>query len=144
MENKISTKYFSSCEDPTIVEYKNSIMIIFLSLIILSVLGINICGMSARVVDFTAGIFAPIFRNVLDMFGYSFGAALKHTAGDLADGAKLGVEVVGGAAEDAGEIIMEQTKKEGLINIDTFLNMSPYAARGFSPDTLSSIDPLQK
>jgi hypothetical protein len=136
------TKYFSTCENPTITEYKNTIIIIFLTLIVLSLLGVNICNISTGAVDFVTDIFAPIFRNVLDMFGYSFGSALKHTADDITDGAKVGVEVVGGSVSDVGDIIMEQTKKEGFINLDAFLNASPYSQT--NPETLVSVDPLQK
>jgi hypothetical protein len=136
------TKYFSTCEDPTTTEYKNTIIIIFLTLIVLSFLGINICEMSTGIVDVITGVFAPIFRNVLDMFGYSFGSALKNTAEDLTGGAKVGVEVVGGSVVDAGDIIMDQTKNEGFVNLDTFLNASPFGQ--VEPENMVSSDPMQK
>jgi hypothetical protein len=120
------TKYFSTCEDPTTAEYKNSIIIVVLFLLLLSLLGINVCIISGGIVDFITDIFAPIFRNVLDMFGHSFGAALKHGAEDLTEGAKVGVEVVGSSVADAGDIIMEQTKKEGFTDLDAYLNESPH------------------
>ena len=119
-------KYFSTCEDPSTAEYKNSIIIIVLILLVLSLLGINVCSISGGIIDFITDIFAPVFRNVLDMFGYSFGAALKNSAEDLTDGAKVGVEVVGSSVADAGDIIMEQTKKEGFSDFDIYINSSPY------------------
>jgi hypothetical protein len=120
------TKYFSTCEDPSTAEYKNSIIIIVLILLVLSLLGINVCTISGGIIDFITDIFAPVFRNVLDMFGYSFGAALKNSAEDLTEGAKVGVEVVGSSVADAGDIIMEQTKKEGFSDFDIYINSSPY------------------
>jgi hypothetical protein len=134
-----SNKIFTTCEDSATVESKNTIIIVFLTLFILSLLGINVLGIGSGIIDFIANIFAPIFRNVLDMFGYSFGAAIKNTAADITDGAKVGVEVVGDSAKDAGEIIMEQTKRE---NFDTFLNTSPYNET--IVETLVSSNPLQK
>lgn len=136
------TKYFSTCEDPITVEYKNTIIIIFLSLIVLSLLGINVCGMSTGIVDVITGVFAPIFRNVLDMFGYTFGSALKNVAEDVTGGAKVGVEVVGGSVADAGDIIMDQTRKEGFVNLDAFLNASPF--KPSEPESMVSVDPMQK
>jgi len=124
-------KYFSTCEDPSTAEYKNSIIIVVLFLLVLSLLGINVCTISGGIVDFITNIFAPIFRNVLDTFGYSFGAALKHSAEDLTDGAKIGVEVVGSSVAEAGEIIMEQTIKEGFTDFDTYLNASPHKPNEF-------------
>jgi len=134
-----SNKIFTTCEDSTTVEHKNTLIIMLLSLFVLSLLGINVLGIGSGVVEFITDIFAPIFRNVLDMFGYSFGAAIKHSAMDIRDGAKVGVEVVSDSAKDAGEIIMEQTKNE---NFDTFLNTSPYSETVV--ETLVSSNPLQK
>lgn len=134
-----SKKIFTTCEDSATVESKNTIIIIFLSLFVLSLLGINILGIGSGIIDFFTSIFAPIFRNVLDLFGYSFGAAIKNSANDAKNVAKFGVEVVGDSAKDAGEIIMEQTKKE---NFDMFLNTSPYIET--TVETLVSSNPLQK
>jgi hypothetical protein len=134
-----SNKVFTTCEDSNTVESKNTIIIILLSLFVLSLLGINVLGIGSGILDFITDIFAPIFRNVLDMFGYSFGAAIKHAAMDVKKGARVGVEVVSDSAKDAGEIIMEQTKKE---NCDTFLNTSPYSET--TVETLVSSNPLQK
>jgi len=136
------TKYFSTCEDPTTTEYKNTIIIIFLVLIVLSLLGINICEISTGIVDVITGVFAPIFRNVLDMFGYTFGSALKNAAEDLTGGAKVGAEVIGATVVDAGEIIMDQTNNEGFANLDTFLNASPF--KPSEPENMVSVDPMQK
>ena len=138
MESR-TNKIFTTCEDSNTVESKNTIIIILLSLLVLSILGINVLGIGSSVVDFITDVFAPIFRNVLDMFGYSFGAAIKNSAIDAKNVAKVGVEVIGDSAKNAGEIIMEQTKKE---NFDTFLNTSPYIESNV--ETLVSSNPLQK
>lgn len=134
-----TNKVFTTCEDSNTVEFKNTIIIILLSLLVLSILGINVLGIGSSIVDFITDVFAPIFRNVLDMFGYSFGAAVKNSAIDAKNVAKVGVEVLGDSAKNAGEIIMEQTKKE---NFDTFLNTSPYIETNV--ETLVSSNPLQK
>ena len=134
-----SNKIFTTCEDSATVEHKNTIIIMLLGLFVLSLLGINVLGISSGIVEFITDIFAPIFRNVLDMFGYSFGAAIKHTAIDVKNGAKVGVEIISDSAKDAGEIIMEQTKRE---NFDTFLNTSPHSETVV--ETLISSNPLQK
>uniref|UniRef100_A0A6C0B8C4 Uncharacterized protein n=1 Tax=viral metagenome TaxID=1070528 RepID=A0A6C0B8C4_9ZZZZ len=132
-------KIFTTCEDSSTVEYKNTIIIMLLGLFILSLLGINVLGMGSRIIDSIIDIFAPIFRNVLDMFGYSFGSAIKYTASEAENVAKVGIEVVGDSGKDAGEIIMQQTKKE---NFDTFLNTSPYIETNV--ETLVSSNPIQK
>lgn len=140
MDN-VPTKYFSTCEDATTVEYKNSIIIIILTVFLLSILGINVLAFANKFVDFITDIFAPIFRNVLDMFGYSFGSALKNTASDVKKGAVIGVEVVGDSVRDAGDIIMEQSKNETFMNLDTYLNTAPNVS--YEVETMVSSNPLQ-
>jgi len=132
---KTSLNRFSTCENSTTSEYKNSIIIILLSLVILSILGVNVFGIGAGVVDFITDIFSPILRNVLDMFGYSLGAAIRSAADQATDGAKFGVEVVGGSVKDAGQIVMQQTKKE---HFDNFLNSAPEILSNPSYESASS------
>lgn len=131
-------KIFTTCEDSATVEYKNTIIIMLLGLFVLAILGVNVLGIGSGIVEIVINIFSSIFRNVLDMFGYSFGAAIKNTAIDIKNGAQIGVEVVGDSAKDAGEIIMDQSRRE---NFDVFLNTAPYIE--FNPETLVSSDPLQ-
>jgi hypothetical protein len=140
MDN-VPTKYFSTCEDATTVEYKNSVIIVIITMFLLSILGINVFGFGAKIIDFITDIFAPIFRNVLDMFGYSFGSALKNAAGDVKKGAVIGVEVVGDSVRDAGDIIMEQTHNESFMDLDTYLNTAPNIS--YEVETMVSSNPLQ-
>jgi len=136
-------KVFSTCEDVVIAEYKNVIIIILLSIFILALLGVNVCGLSSNLIDFVTDIFAPILRNVLDMFGYSIGSAIKNTAHDVKNGAKTGVDIAGDAVGDAGAVIMQQTKKENFSALDILINSAPEAMTNLMPEPLVSSNPIQ-
>jgi hypothetical protein len=137
-------KVFTTCENASIVEYKNVIIIILLVLFILALLGVNVCSMSSNVIDFITNIFAPIFRNVLDMFGYSIGSAIQNTALDVKDGAIIGVDIAGDAVANAGGVIMQQTKKENFSVLDDFINKSPEKMKIMAPEPVITSNPIQK
>jgi hypothetical protein len=137
-------KVFTTCENASIVEYKNVIIIILFSLFILAVLGVNVCTISSNLIDFVTDIFAPILRNVLDMFGYSIGSALKNTAVDVKNGTIVGVDVAGDAVADAGGVIMQQTKKENFSVLDDFINKGPEGMTIMAPEPVISSNPIQK
>jgi hypothetical protein len=135
-------KIFTTCEDSFIVEYKNFLIIILLSLFILVILGINICALFSGVVDFLVGIFAPIFRNVLDMFGYSIGSALNASAQDVKQGVMTGVDIAGDSVSDAGKIIMDQSK-DNFSTLDNLINSAPEAMTNPEPTPLIASNPIQ-
>jgi hypothetical protein len=139
MEDK---RVFTTCEDSTVVEYKNTIVIASLSLIILALLGINVCGILSNAVDFVSNVFSPIVRNVLDVFGYSIGSALKHTAEDVKQGAKTGVDIVGDTVEDAGDLIMAQTKEHFTV-LDNIINTAPESMINREPMMMNASSPIQ-
>lgn len=136
-------KVFTTCENASIVEYKNVIIIILLILFILALLGVNVCSMSSNLIDFITKIFGPIFRNVLDMFGYSIGSAIQNTAIDVKNGAKIGVDVAGDAVASAGGVIMQQTKKENFSNLDNIINHAPEGMKIMAPEPIITSNPIQ-
>jgi hypothetical protein len=136
-------KIFTTCENASIVEYKNVIIIIILILFILALLGVNVCSMSSNLIEFITSIFGPIFRNVLDMFGYSIGSAIQNTAIDVKYGAQIGVDIAGDAVANAGEVIMQQTKKENLSNLDNIINHAPEGMEIMAPEPIITSNPIQ-
>ena len=136
-------KVFTTCENASIVEYKNVIIIILLILFILALLGVNVCSMSSNLIDFITKIFGPIFCNVLDMFGYSIGSAIQNTAIDVKNGAKIGVDVAGDAVASAGGVIMQQTKKENFSNLDNIINHAPEGMKIMAPEPIITSNPIQ-
>jgi len=112
LQTSPSKKIFSTCEDAYITEYKNFIIIILLTLLILGFLGINICGFIADVLSFC---FEPIYqlgRGVLYTFGFSVGGAINNVADAVSDGAKTGIEIADGTIHDATGLIMKATDKD--------------------------------
>jgi hypothetical protein len=136
-------KVFTTCEDASMTEYKNVVIIILLSIFFLALLGVNVCTLSSHLIDFVTDTFAPILRNVLDMFGYSIGSAIKNTAYDVKEGAKAGVDIAGDAVGDAGGVIMQQTKKENFSALDILINSGPEAMSNFMPEPVMASNPIQ-
>lgn len=112
IQTSASKKIFSTCEDAYITEYKNFIIIILLTLLILGFLGINVCGFIADVLIFC---FEPVYlviRNILYMFGFSVGGAINHVADVVADGAITGIEIAEGTVNSATGLMMKATDKD--------------------------------
>jgi hypothetical protein len=107
-----SKKIFSTCEDAYITEYKNFIIIILLTLLILGFLGINICGFIADVLNFCFEPIYQIVRNILYMFGFSIGGAINNVADVVSDGAITGIEIADGTIHDATGLMMKATDKD--------------------------------
>ena len=112
IQSSVSKKVFSTCEDAYTTEYKNFIIIILLTLLILGFLGINVCGFIADVLTYCFEPVYQVIRNILYMFGFSIGGAINNVADVVADGAITGIEIADDTIHDATGIMMRATDKD--------------------------------
>jgi hypothetical protein len=104
-----SNTLFSTCEDVYYSEYKNFIIIVLLTLLILAVLGINVCWFVGDMVGFLLNPIIQVVRNILNVFVYGIGHAINDVADAAADGAKAGIEIADGTVHDATNILIDAT-----------------------------------
>jgi len=83
----------------------NMVIIVLLTLLILSFIGINVLAISGNLLNELAKIFGPTFTHLAAMFGYSTGELINNTADVAADATKLGVDIAEGTAQDIGNLI---------------------------------------
>lgn len=94
-----------SPSDQDMFSGKNLLVLVLLTLLILSFIGINILSVSGNLLNEVAKIFGPTFTNLAAMFGYSTGELINNTADVAADATKLGVELAEGTAQDIGNLL---------------------------------------
>jgi hypothetical protein len=121
-----SNKLVDKLAEEDMFSGKNLLVIILLTLLILSFIGINLLSVSGNLLNELAKIFGPTFTNLASMFGYSTGELINNTADVAADATKLGVDIAEGTAQDIGNLLKaasqggmdEKQKKE----LDRLLN----------------------
>jgi hypothetical protein len=89
---------------------KNTIIIILLVLVILSLIGINLLNITGNLVDGLVRIFGPSVKNLFAMFGYSTGELINNSADVAASAANLGVDIAKGTTHSIGDLLINSSK----------------------------------
>lgn len=84
---------------------KNFLVLVLLTLLVLSFIGINLLSISGNLVGELAKIFGPTFVHLASMFGYSTGELINNSADVAADATKLGVDIAEGTAQNIGNLL---------------------------------------
>ena len=131
-------KINSSEESPD--NSKNIIIILLLTLLILSFLGISF-------VQSIGNIVGPFISGFLSLLGYTTGAVIDDTAGIVGDTAKTSIDITQGAIQDIGNIFKAASQEQVPDNtkkiLDNVLNVSPISSRT-NPSPSHSENPIQK
>jgi hypothetical protein len=83
----------------------NLLILVLLTLLVLSFIGINLLSVSGNLLNELAKMFGPTFTHVAAMFGYSTGELINNTADVAADATKLGVDIAEGTVQDIGNLM---------------------------------------
>ena len=83
----------------------NLLIIVLLTLLVLSFIGINLLSVSGNLLNEIAKIFGPTFTHLAAMFGYSTGELINNSADVAADITKLGVDIAEGTVQDIGNLL---------------------------------------
>jgi hypothetical protein len=89
---------------------KNTIIIILLVLVILSLIGINLLNITGNLVDGLVHIFGPTIKNLFAMLGYSTGELINDSADVAASAAVLGVDIAKGTTHSIGDLLINSSK----------------------------------
>jgi hypothetical protein len=96
---------------------KNTLIIILITLLILSLLGINILHITGNFVQAITNIFGPFITQLLSFFGYTTGSVISKTADVVGDTTKTGVDIATGTIKDVGDLL--KNASQGQINTDS-------------------------
>ena len=116
--SKSTTATSSSSSGPTIISssgeswslgffyMKTWIIIILLVLVVFSYYGIQLLNIFGDAINNGVNNLSPIFKNFLELLGYSTGTALNKTADLTADVAKTGIDVAEGTVQNIGNLMI--------------------------------------
>jgi len=114
-------------------------MIFILStLLILSLLGINLFIIVGNVVQVVINIFKPLIYQILAIFGYTAGTLLNTTADITSDVARAGVDIAEGTVQSVGNLLKDASKES--VNIQTKKDLDVVMKE---PKSDSSESPIQ-
>ena len=116
----------SPMEESPSFSNKNTIIIVLLSLLLLSFLGINVLSVSGDIFQSITNIFGPIFGQILSLFGYTTGSVINKTADVVGTGAKTGIDIASGSIQSVGTLLknasQNQVDTKARSSLDSALN----------------------
>lgn len=128
---------------------KNIVIIILVSLLFLSILGINILQMFGNAIESLTQIVGPLVIYILSFFGYTTGTIINKTADVVSDTTKTGVDIAEGVVQDVGNILINASgnniddKYKNSLN--SAVNLSkPSTNPPATPEPTPSENPIQK
>jgi hypothetical protein len=88
---------------------KNTIIIILLVLVILSLIGINLLAFAGKLIEDITTPLVPAFTSLLSMIGFSAGNIIKGSADVVAGTADLGIDIAKGTTHSIGDLLINST-----------------------------------
>ena len=125
---------------------KNLIIIVLVSLLFLSILGINILSIFGNAIQGISNIFGPLVLNILGFFGYTTGTIIDKGADVTSDVAKAGIDIAEGTLHSVGDLLKNTgnlTDTKYKTNLDNALNSAP-TPKVEPPQPTPGENPIQK
>jgi hypothetical protein len=114
---------------------KNTVIIVLVSLLVLSFLGINLLVMTGDALQSVISIFKPAVDNILGTLGYTTGTVIDKSADVVGDTAKLGIDIAEGAVHSVGKLLKPSGNNDQL---NQSLNKSNGPPTNPSPDNATN------
>ena len=127
---------------------KNFIIIVLVTLLVFSFLGVNLLFVFGNFIQSIVNIFGPLVNQLLAIFGYTTGTVLNKSSDIVSDAAKTGIDIADGTIHSVGDLLksggrdVDAKARHQLDKLDKSLNVSGIHYNEPSPDT--SINPIQK
>lgn len=96
---------------------KNYMILILSTLLIASLLGVNLFIIVGNAVQIIINIFKPLIYQLLAIFGYTAGTVINKTADITSDVARVGVDIAEGTVQSVGNLLKDASK--GAVNLQT-------------------------
>lgn len=88
---------------------KNTIIIILLVLVILSLIGINLLQITGTIIDDIIGPLVPAFKDLLSMIGFTVGGIINGSADVVAGTAEFGIDIAKGTTHSIGDLLINSS-----------------------------------
>jgi len=110
--------------DTSLFSNKNMIIIILVSLLILSFLGINLVIMGGNFMQYVVQIFTPFLNQLFSLLGYTTGTVINKSTDVVVDTAKTSIDIAGGTLHSVGNIFKNSSEPVNVGAIATPLDLS--------------------
>jgi len=136
----------SGSSDEGLFSSKNTLIIILVTLLVFSFLGVNLLFVFGNFMQTISNIFGPLVAQILSIFGYTTGTVLNKSADIVSDVAKTGIDIADGTLHSVGDLLKgvssQNVDPNARNQLDKSLNSSGIQYSEPSPD--NSINPIQK
>jgi hypothetical protein len=125
---------------------KNLLIIILVTLLVFSFLGVNLLFIFGNFIQAIVNLFGPLVTQILSVFGYTAGTVLNKSADIVSDATKTGIDIADGTLHSVGDLLKGASRPNvdahARNQLDRSLNTSGIQSREPAPD--SSVNPIQK
>ena len=136
----------SGSSDEGLFSSKNTLIIILVTLLVFSFLGVNLLFVFGNFMQTISNIFGPLVAQILSIFGYTTGTVLNKSVDIVSDVAKTGIDIADGTLHSVGDLLKgvssQNVDPNARNQLDKSLNSSGIQYSEPSPD--NSINPIQK
>jgi hypothetical protein len=121
---------------------KNTIIIVLVVILLLSLLGVNILNLFGNMVESVTEIFRPVVSKALANLGYASGTLLDRSSDVVADASKTGIDILHGTVDSVGDLLIKASGQGSGKALDIHINQPPTIARS-SPEPNATTNPIQ-
>jgi hypothetical protein len=138
MDN-VSTPAISSNSGNSLFSNKNTLIIVLVGLLVLSLLGINLITVADIIIRYIYQILSPLINLLL----YGTGTVINKSTDIITDTTKKGVDIAGGTLHDVGDLFKKAGEHDAVkLQLDNSINDSNRRKHEPKPD--KSDNPIQK
>lgn len=121
---------------------KNTLIILLVSILLLSLLGVNILNLFGNMVESVTEIFRPVVSKALSDLGYASGTLLDRSTDVVSDASKTGIDIIHGTVDSVGDLLIKASGQGPGQTLDININQPPTIAAN-PPEPNSTTNPIQ-
>lgn len=121
---------------------KNTLIIVLVSILLLSLLGVNILNLFGNMVESVTEIFRPVVSKALANLGYASGTLLDRSSDIVSDASKTGIDILHGTVDSVGDLLIKASGQGAGQVLDIHINQPPTIAAN-PPEPNSTTNPIQ-
>jgi hypothetical protein len=121
---------------------KNTLIIILLVILVLSLLGINVFIIFGNGLQKLIDIFNPVVSKALSDLGYASGNVIDKSADLAADASKTGIDILNDTAQSVGELLIKASGRGSGGTLDVNINQPNFMAP-LDPSPNHTTNPIQ-
>jgi len=121
---------------------KNTLIMVLLVILVLSLLGINIFAIFGNALQNFINIFNPIVSKGLSDLGYASGNVIDKTSDIVADASKTGIDILHGTVDSVGDLLLKASGRGSGAELDFKINQPPTVPPK-QPEPNETTNPIQ-